>query len=53
MYHEFDVKTVIVGEVGHEGLEPSFFSTNVFEVVEGLEDDFMTALHQTYRREEF
>lgn len=44
--HKFNMETLIVHEVRHEGLEALGLGAHILKVIEGIEDDFMTSLHK-------
>lgn len=44
--HKFNMETLVVHEICHEGLEALGLRAHIFEVVEGIEDDLMTSLHK-------
>lgn len=41
-HHEFNVKHFIVHKVAHQCLKATFFTADIFETIERLEDDFVT-----------
>lgn len=50
-HHELYEEDIIVHEVLHKGLEPLLLVAHHLEVDKGVEDDGVTALHQTDGRQ--